>query len=64
MARKRLQVLISARLDLRLRKAAERAQVSRGAWVRQAIEERLAHASPELPEIFDVTLAASDVVLP
>ncbi len=37
----RLQVLIPPRLDNRLRRAAERAQVSRGAWVRSAIEERL-----------------------
>lgn len=37
----RLQVLIPPRLDRRLRRAAERAQVSRGAWVRSAIEERL-----------------------
>ena len=37
----RLQVLIPPRLDSRLRRAAERAQVSRGAWVRSAIEERL-----------------------
>ena len=49
MARKRLQVLISARMDGRLRKAAERTRVSRGAWVRQAIEERLERESPELP---------------
>ena len=28
---------------------AERARVSRGAWVRQAIEERLERESPELP---------------
>ena len=37
----RLQVLIPPRLNGRLRRAAELAQVSRGAWVRGAIEERL-----------------------
>ncbi len=37
----RLQVLIPSSLDNRLRRAAKRAQVSRGAWVRSAIRERL-----------------------
>ena len=37
----RLQVLIPTSLDRRLRKVAERAQVSRGAWVRSAIKEKL-----------------------
>ena len=37
----RLQVLIPSSLDSRLRRAAKRAQVSRGAWVRSAIRERL-----------------------
>lgn len=37
----RLQVMISSSLDSRLRRAAESARVSRGAWVRSAIEERL-----------------------
>lgn len=37
----RLQVLIPTSLDRRLRRAAERAQASRGAWVRSAIREKL-----------------------
>ena len=50
MVRKRLQVLVSNGMDVRLRKAAERAQVSRGAWVRRAIEERLARESSDMPD--------------
>ncbi|HUF76227.1 MAG TPA: CopG family transcriptional regulator [Longimicrobiales bacterium] len=38
----RLQVLVPEELDARLRKAAGRARVSKGEWVRAAIEERLA----------------------
>lgn len=45
MVSKRLQVLIHEKLDARLRRAAERSRVSRGAWVRQAIEERLERES-------------------
>jgi len=37
----RLQVLIPAGLDARLRKAAQRTRVSRGEWVRKAIERSL-----------------------
>ena len=37
----RLQVLISRRLERRLRQAAHRAGVSRAAWVRDAIEAKL-----------------------
>lgn len=48
----RLQVLISPRLERRLRHAAKRAGVSRAAWVRDAIEaklEREAGATTEDP---------------
>lgn len=45
----RLQVLIPGSLENRLRKAAKRAQTSRGAWVRGAIEERLERESGDLP---------------
>ena len=45
----RLQVLIPESLENRLRKAAKRARTSRGAWVRQAIEERLERESGNLP---------------
>ena len=38
----RLQVLVSPALDRRLRKAAERSRVSKGEWVRRAIERALA----------------------
>lgn len=38
----RLQVLIPDSLDARLRKAAERSRVSRGEWVRRALERALA----------------------
>lgn len=37
----RLQVLIPKELDARLRKAAQRNRVSKGEWVRQAIEAAL-----------------------
>ncbi|WP_423925285.1 antitoxin [Candidatus Palauibacter sp.] len=49
MASYRLQVLISGSLENRLRKAARRARVSRGAWVRRAIEDRLERESRGLP---------------
>lgn len=38
----RLQVLIPESLAARLRKAAERGRVSRGEWVRRALERALA----------------------
>lgn len=38
----RLQVLVSPGLDARLRKAAQRRGVSKGEWVRQALERELA----------------------
>jgi hypothetical protein len=38
----RLQVLISAGLDTRIRKAAHRHRLSKGEWVRRAIEQALA----------------------
>jgi hypothetical protein len=38
----RLQVLIPPALDARLRKAAQRKGVSKGEWVRQALEAALA----------------------
>ena len=37
----RLQVLIPPELDGRLRKAAQRSRVSKGEWVRRAIEQSL-----------------------
>ena len=49
MASYRLQVLISGSLENRLRTAARRARSSGGAWVRRALEERLARESGGLP---------------
>ena len=50
MASKRLQLLIPEAMEIRLRRAAERDRVSRGAWVRQAIEERLERVVGPVPE--------------
>ena len=38
----RLQVLIPASLDARIAKAAQRQRISKGEWVRQAVERSLA----------------------
>ena len=38
----RLQILVPAELDARLRKAAQRQGVSKGEWVRAAVERALA----------------------
>lgn len=46
----RLQILVSKKLDSRLRKAAHREQVSMGEWVRRAIEERLEQRAGALPD--------------
>jgi len=43
---KRLQILVPEGLDARIRKAAQRNRVSKGEWVRQAIERALAERSP------------------
>lgn len=39
---RRLQILVPPGLDARIRKAAQRGRVSRGEWVRRAIERALA----------------------
>ncbi len=44
---KRLQVLIPDGLDARVRKAAQRKRVSKGEWVRRAIEHALEDRSGE-----------------
>ena len=46
----RLQILVPEELDGRLRKAADRGQVSMGEWVRRAIEERLERQAAALPD--------------
>lgn len=42
----RLQILVPEALDRRVRKAAQRSQLSAGAWVRQAIERALVADRP------------------
>jgi hypothetical protein len=42
MSTKRLQVLIPAALDARIQKAAQRSRMSKGQWVRLAVERALA----------------------
>jgi hypothetical protein len=42
----RLQILVPEGLDARVRKAAQRARLSKGAWVRQAIERALTERAP------------------
>jgi len=46
----RLQVLVSEELEARLKKAASRGRVSKGEWVRQAIEGRLEREACFIPE--------------
>ena len=46
---KRLQVLIPDGLEARVRKAAQRTRVSKGEWVRRAIERALADRAPADP---------------
>ena len=45
----RLQVLVPEELDGKMRKAADRARVSKGEWVRQAIDEKLDREGRGLP---------------
>jgi len=47
----RLQVLIPPEMDARLEKAAQRSRVSKGEWVRNALDESLrrANGSPQDP---------------
>ena len=40
----RLQVLISPELDAQLDKAAQRHRISKGEWVRRALQESLRHS--------------------
>jgi hypothetical protein len=40
----RLQVLIPEELDVRLRKMAQRSRMSKGRWVRLALEKSLEHS--------------------
>lgn len=45
----RLQILVPEALDGEVRKAAERARLPMGAWVRRAIEEKLEREAAQLP---------------
>jgi predicted transcriptional regulator len=45
----RLQILVPNALDGEVRKAAERARLPMGAWVRRAIEEKLDREGAGLP---------------
>jgi len=42
----RLQILVPQGLDARVRKAAQRSRMSKGGWVRRAIERALAEGGP------------------
>lgn len=44
----RLQVLISPELDAQLTKAAQRGRVSKGEWVRRALQEHLRKPAKDL----------------
>ncbi len=50
MKSKRMQLLIPEAMETRLRRAAERDRVPWGAWVRQAIEERLERVVGPVPD--------------
>lgn len=59
----RLQVLISEGLDARVAKAAQRRRMSKGAWVRRALEEALAepHESDALERLESLGGPTADV---
>ena len=44
----RLQVLVPEELELKIRKAAQRSRVSKGQWVRRAIEDALRSTRTEV----------------
>jgi hypothetical protein len=55
----RLQVLVPEALDARMRKAAQRSRVSKGEWVRRAVEHALDNpAAPVDPVAQLATLGA------
>jgi hypothetical protein len=55
----RLQVLVPEALEARLKKAAARSRVSKGEWVREAIEEKFARDAGTAPA--DPLAALSDL---
>ena len=46
----RLQVLVPEGLDARIAKAAQRSRVSKGEWVRRALESALDDHQPQTPD--------------
>ena len=58
---KKLQIEIPGALDARVREAADRSRVSVGAWVRQAIEERLALPADPLAALSALNGPTADV---
>jgi len=56
---RRLQVLISPELDAELRKAAERGRMSKGEWVRRAINKALQQPGKNVPGPDPVMLLAA-----
>ena len=58
----RLQVLVSPELDARLKKAAQRQGVSKGEWVRVAVERALATgAADPLARLADLDAPTADI---
>lgn len=59
----RLQVLVPATLDRRIRKAAQRSRLSTGAWVRQAIERALqdGHRGDPLDQLASLGAPTGDI---
>ena len=58
----RLQVLIPEELDARLRKAAQRNRISKGQWVRRALEDSLRQAGESQSQLdAQAALASLDV---
>ena len=55
----RLQVLIPPQLDARLRKAAQRSRMSKGEWVRRALNEAIKQSVQGAPSADPVMRLAS-----
>lgn len=58
---RRLQVLISAEMNVRLEKASQRSGVSKGEWVRQALREALRRASDPVAQLAALNGPVSDI---
>ena len=55
----RLQVLIPEELDTRLRKAAQRNRISKGQWVRRALEDSLRQSGESQSQLDALAALAS-----